>query len=175
MKLILHRESGLCCVQQADHLTTFQGGSMGPNNARLYTLQHYRRLSNGFHLIVRGWHAPALPSSTSLTRSSTTTTEWKMKVESPSRLASELVGLLAEYEMLVISGIGLVTSVGLISSVGCRSEVEVEFGFGFEVVIEVVFEIVVEFSCCLSSRMRAPTSAVNDNYTFASQKQWQRS
>ncbi len=36
-------------LQQANHLTTFQVGSMGPNNARLFTLQYYCRLSYGLH------------------------------------------------------------------------------------------------------------------------------
>ncbi len=35
-----------------------------------------------------------------------------------------------------------------------RSEIEFEFG----VEVGVVFEVVVEFSCCLSSSTRAPTS-----------------
>ena len=35
LKRILHQESGF---SQADHLTTFQDDSMGPKNARLYTL-----------------------------------------------------------------------------------------------------------------------------------------
>ncbi len=39
--------------------------------------------------------------------------EWKMKVESLNCLALELIGLLAEYKVLVILGIGLVSSVGL--------------------------------------------------------------
>ncbi len=63
--------------------------------------------------------------------------EWKIKVKSPNRPAPELIGLLAEYEVLVTSGVSLVTSVGLISGVGYRSEVE--FEFGVEVVVEFVF------------------------------------
>ncbi len=43
----------------------------------------------------------AFIGSTRLTRSSTTTMEWKIKVESLSHLAPELVELLTEYEVLM--------------------------------------------------------------------------
>ncbi len=36
-------------LQQADQLTIFQGGSMESNNARLFILQYYCRLSYGFY------------------------------------------------------------------------------------------------------------------------------
>ena len=81
------------CVQLADHLHV----SRWLHGAKQYEVVHARALLPPIlwlSLVVRGWHAPALPSSTRLTRSSTTTMEWKMKIESPSRLAPELVGLL---------------------------------------------------------------------------------
>ncbi len=59
-------------LQQANHYITFQGGSIGPNNARLFMLQHYCRLFYSFYwyykvdtlqhyIVVWAWHAPALP------------------------------------------------------------------------------------------------------------------
>lgn len=46
IKLILHWELGFSRV---DHLTTFYNRSIGPNNTKLYTLQHYCHLSYGFY------------------------------------------------------------------------------------------------------------------------------
>ncbi len=43
----------------------------------------------------------AFISSIRLTHSSITTMKWKMKVESPSHLALELVGLLTVYKVLM--------------------------------------------------------------------------
>lgn len=38
MKPMSHQKSGF---SQVEHLPTFQSSSMGPNNTRLYTLQHF--------------------------------------------------------------------------------------------------------------------------------------
>ena len=44
-------------------------------------------------LVIRGWHTSVLSNNMSLTCSSITTKEWKIKIKSPSRMTPELVGL----------------------------------------------------------------------------------
>ncbi len=86
LKLMCHQESGFSKLITSPR---FKVASCGR------TMRGYSR-SN-----IIATYLMALIGSTKLTRSSTTTMEWNMKVESPSHLAPELVGLLTEYEMLM--------------------------------------------------------------------------
>lgn len=93
IKLISHWELGF---SQAEHFITFQSGSMRLNNARLYTLLQSLPLILWLSLVVQGWHAPVLPSSTRLICSSTTIKKWKIKIGSINHIALELVGLILQ-------------------------------------------------------------------------------
>ncbi len=62
-----------------------------------------------------------------------------MKIKSPNRPTPEHVRLLAEYEVLVILDVGLVSNVGLILNISCRSEIE--FKFGFEIVMSLCLRL----------------------------------
>lgn len=75
-------------------------------------------------LIVQVWYVPALPSNTRLTRSSTITKKWKMKVKSSSRLALKLVGVNPKCWQgdIRCKSKSQVSLVSLISSVGCSSK-----------------------------------------------------